>query len=334
MRFDASYVCGMIATVNFRLLYLNFRRAALAGLAGLAFAGAARAEGARDIEIVPFHNTSLDTNFDQPGQDDAPGSKVWSPTAPRSLRPSPQQRPTPLPQSQPTVSQEEQQLLDRRRNWVFMTPEDYAATDPRTGKSLFGADKDKNENMTAMERYYHRLEQSARPATNDFSGSNPDRSTAATNYFDNAVRNTDSGLFGETPFNSRPETGIFQAITAGNSANVFGGNGSIPAQTPEESRLQTEQKAHMESFKQLWNIDQADSAATPVAAQPSGLIDSAPLFGASTPGLPTPFKPNLPTAADYSPGASKSIIPAPQPVVTPRYTAPQHSDFTPVQRPF
>ncbi len=324
----------MIATVSFRLLNLNFRRAALAGWACLAFVGAARAQGARDIEVVPFHNTSLDTNFDQTAPEDSPGSKVWSPTAPKSIAPLSPQRLQALPQPQQAISKDEQQLLDRRRNWVFMTPEDYATTDPKTGKRLLGPDKDKDDNMTAMERYYHRLEQSAQPATNDFSGLNPNRSGAATNYFDNAVRNSESGLFGETPFTSRPETGVFQSISARNSASVFGSSDSTPAQTPEEARIQTEQKAHMESFKQLWNIDQAASAATPVAAQSSGPIDSSPLFGASTPGLPTPFKPNLPTAADISPGASQSATPAPQPVVTPRYTPPTHSNFEPIQRPF
>jgi hypothetical protein len=318
--------------VSFRLLNLNFWRAALTGLACLAFVGAAGAQGARDIEIVPFHNTSRDTNFDQPGQEDS-GSKVWRPMAPKSIAPSPPQRLMPLSQSAPpSISKEQQQLLDRRRNWVFMTPEDYASKDPKTGKNLSGTDKD--DNMTAMERYYHRLEQSAQPATNDFSGLNPNRSAASTNYFDNAVRNTDSGLFGETPFSSRPNTGIFQSITAGNSRSVFGSSDSTPTQTSEEARVQTEQKTHMESFKQLWDIDQASSAATPVSAPSSGAIDSAPLFGASTPGLPTPFKPNLPSAEDISPGASESAPPLPKPVTAPRYTPPVHSDFAPVQRPF
>ena len=326
----------MIGSVSFRPLNSNFLHAALAGLACLTFAGAVRAgEGARNIEVVPFHSTSMDTNYNQPAQDDSQPFKVWQPTAPNSLKSAPPPaKLTPLPQSQQTVSREEQQQLDRRRNWVFMTPEDYATTDAKTGKSVLGADNDKDENMTAMERFYHRLEQSVKPATtNEFSDMNPDRSSSATNYFGAAVKNTDPGMFGQTPFDSTPQAGVFQSITAGNSGSVFDSSSSTMVQSPEEIRMQATQKAHMENFKQLWDIDQAISAATPVVSQPSGPVDSAPLFGTSTPGLATPFKENLPSA--NIPGfSSKPATPAPQPVVAPRYTAPPHSDFMPPQRAF
>jgi hypothetical protein len=335
LRFDGFSVCGIMVSVSFRPFNLNFWHATIAGLVCLAFVGVARAgDGARMIEVVPFHNTSMDTNYAQPGQDDLQNYKTWQPTAPNSVRPSRPNQPSALPQSQHSISKEEQQLQERRRNWVFMTPEDYATTDPETGKSMLGANDDKDDNMTAMERFYHRLEQSTKPSTkNDFSQMNPDRSSAATNFFDSPGKTASSGMFGQTPFDSAPQAGVFQSISAGDSAGVFGNNNNMPMQSPEDARIQAAQKAHMENFKQLWDINQASSAATPVSAPSSAPVDSSPLFGASTPGLPTPFKPILPTAS-FSPGASKPTTPIVQPVIPPRYTPPPHSDFAPTQRPF
>ena len=96
-------------------------------------------------------------------------------------------------------------MLDRRRNWVFMRAEDYAKMDPKTGKSLLGDDHAEDDNMTAMERFYHRLEQSGKSSTtNGFSQLIPDRdhSKAATDSFGSALPNTDAGPFSATPFNA------------------------------------------------------------------------------------------------------------------------------------
>src|SRR6185312_2598539 len=173
-----------------------------------------------------FHNTTMDTNYDQPQHDDADSLEKWKQVAPTSLTAAPRPtRMTPQPQSRQALTKEQQQLLERRRNWVFMTAEDYATTDPKTGKSLLGGDDDKDDNMTAMERYFHRQEQSANSSfTNNFNRLNADRVGAQTNYFDNATRSTDSGMFGQTPFKSNPNADVFQSITTGNSANVFGGS--------------------------------------------------------------------------------------------------------------
>jgi hypothetical protein len=314
--------------VSFRPFNANIWRAAIAGWVCLAFAGAARAgEGARNIEVVPFHDTSMGTNLEQPAQDDSQSFKSWQPTAPDSVMPVGRApRRTDLPRPQQSLSRKEQQLLDRRRNWVFATPEDDTAG--KSEKSLLGLDDDDN-NMTAMERYYYRLEQSSRPtaATNGASGI---RFGAQTNSYVGALRNTDPGSFGETPFKDpSPDTGVFQSPGAGDiSANAFGNN-SKPALTPEEVRLQADQKSRMDSFKQLWNIDQAP-AATPMIAPASGPIDSAPLFGASTPGLQAPriSIPGGPISASSAPPPPAETFAAP------RVTAAPHSDFVAPQRPF
>src|SRR3954468_14998384 len=76
----------MLASVSFRPFNSNFWLPAVAGLVCLTFAGAACAEeGARDIEVVPFHNTTTGTNFDQSPQNDSQSFKIWQPTAPDSL---------------------------------------------------------------------------------------------------------------------------------------------------------------------------------------------------------------------------------------------------------
>jgi hypothetical protein len=334
LRFDDMHGYGMIGSVSFRLFNANWGRAAMAALC-LAFAGSVRAqEGTRSIEVVPFHNGNSGTNFQQLPQSDSQNFDVWKPSAPNSAAPSARiTKPVPLPQTQPTLSKEDQQLLDRRRNWVFMTPEDYATTDTKTGKSLLGTEDDKEKNMTAMERYFHRLEQSSTAAaTNQFNRMNTDRLNAQTNSYGGVARNNDSGTFA-TPFNTAPDAGIFQPLTSENAGNVFGkADNSGPNLTPDEVRLQAEHKARMETYKQLWDIDQAGSASTPTTAPASGPIDSAPLFGASTPGMSSSFKP--PGSTPGNGFGKSSPAPAARPSATPRYTPPPHSDFTPPQRPF
>ena len=322
-----------MASVSFRPFNANIWRAALAGLVCLAFAGAARAgDDGQRIEFVPFHNSSLDTNFDKPAQGDQQ-FKAWEPTAPDSVTPVGRpNRMANMPRSQQNLSKKEQQLQDRRRNWVFATPEDESAD--KKEKSLLGLDND-DDNMTAMERYYYRLEKSSRPvATNGMSALSPNSFGSQTNSFGIGMRSTDPGSFGETPFKATaPDPGIFQQ-PGGNdiSLNAFGNN-SRPTLSSEELRIQTEQKARRESFKQLWNIDQAPAAATVIAPPSSGPVDSSPLFGFSPPGgdAPSKAKPLLggPTSANNA-----SPPPEPAPYVAPRATAPPEATFIRPQRPF
>lgn len=291
-------------------------------------------EGVQSIEIVPFHD-STGTNVNQLPEKDSQNFEVWQPAAPKSLSAqSPRSKaPPPRPQQQ-TLSKEEQQLLDRRRNWVFMRPEDYAA-DSKSGKSLLGTDNGSDDNMTAMERFYNRLAQSGKSvATNDFSQMNLDRSSALTNSFGGALpKSRDAGAFGPVPFSPNSEAGVFQPMTVNDSVKIFDNPNSVTALTPDEVRMQNDQKTHMENFKQLWDIDQASSAATPVIAPSSTPIDSSPLFGASTPGMSSGFR----SAGSASSGNSSGAAPMSQsraPVEQPRHATPPHSDFMPTQRAF
>lgn len=326
-----------MASVSFRLFNAGFCRIAVVGLACVALAKTALAgEGGRDIEIVPFHN-SADTNASQVPQKESQNFEIWQPSAPKSLAnqsPGPRPQPLPHPQQQ-TLSKEEQQLLDRRRNWVFMRPEDYATTDSKTGKSLLGTDKNDDDNLTAMERYYHRMEQSGKSTdTNDFSRLNLDRSSSMTNSIGGALpKSRDAGAFGPVPFSATPEAGVFQPMTVNDSAKIFDNPNTVTVLTPEEVRMQADQKTHMDNFKQLWDIDQASSAATPVVAPSSSPVDSAPLFGASMPGMSSGFK-SLGSSPSGNSSGDSSTSSSHAPADQPRHSTPPHSDFMPVQRAF
>ena len=308
----------------------------MTGLACLAFAWASRAEGTRSIEIVPFSGAAMDTNFEQSAQDDLQTFKAWEPTAPHPYKSpastSANSRVTPLmPHSQqPVLTREQQELLDRRRNWVFMTPEDYASPTGKEEKDPAKPESDQEKNMTAMERYFQRQNASQQAAVTNQSGKmNGDRLGGTDNPLNNPSRNTES-MFGQSPFAANPQAGVFQPFQNNNSGGVFDSDNGVKMPSPEEVRVQAEQKTHMDSFKQLWNIDQAP-AATPVTAPESRPIDSAPLFGVSAPAVSSPFNAATPASPINS---SSTPPPTTRPVVVPRLTAPPHSDFAAPQRPF
>jgi hypothetical protein len=268
----------------------------------------------------------MDTNFDQSSPEDSQTFKAWSPRAPRSLQP--QARPSatmlPPPRPQTTISAErERELLDRRRNWVFMTPEDYASPDGKNND-----DNDSKKGLTAMERFYQRLYDSDSVAlTNKFNKPDSDRLGGRTNLLGRGeLPNVDGGAFKDSPFNSDSDPSIFQSVRRSSFSNPFGSDGNTPLLTPEQVRLQAEQKAHMESYKQIWNIDQPATAS--VSSPGSAPVDSGPLFGLSAPGVQT-------IHSDASSGTSVSQSQTPTSRAEPtRYPRPPHADFAPTQRPF
>ena len=274
----------------------------------------------------------MDTNFDQPSPEDTQTFKAWSPHAPR---PPVQFQPpgvvmAPLPRPQPTAdAQREKELQDRRRNWVFMTAEDFASPDGKKD-GLGNDDKDK-KSMTAMERYYQRLYDSDHAAaTNQFDRPEMDRLNARTNLVGGEVRNPDRGVFTEVPFSPTSEFDVFQPMRrSGGFADVFSSDTRDTMPTPETVRVEAEQKAHMESFKQLWNIDQPPAAA-PVSSSASTPVDSGPLFGLSSPGVQSV---NPLGSLDGGHSAQQSQTPAPA-VPSPRISRPPHADFAAPQRPF
>ena len=316
--------------MSFRLSSLNIRRAGTVGIVCLAFAGIARAaEGMRNIEVVPLHGTVMDTNFDQSSPSDPQRFEAWSPRAPRTVQPqTPGRTMIPLPPPQNGISPErERELLDRRRNWVFMTPEDYASPDGKKD-ALDGNDLG-GKSATLMERYYQRLTDSEHAAvTNQFNKLDADQFGGRTNLVGGDLPAPGRGSFGDSPFNPVTDAGVFESIRRNDLSNPFGSDTHSALPSPEEVRVQAEQKARMENYRQIWNIDQP--AVAPAAAPVSVPIDSGPLFGLSDSSM-------RPVNSGNSSGgnSSSSHSQTPTPIVaSPRDTKPPNADFTPLQRPF
>ena len=235
----------------------------------------------------------------------------------------------PPPRPRTTVdSDREKELQDRRRNWVFMTPEDYASPDQK--KDGLEKDDGNKKSGTAMERFYQRMYDSEQvSATNQFGALDSDRLIGRTNLLNGDARNSPGGVFSEAPVTPNPEIQIFQSVQRNGFASVFNSDSSENLRSPEAIRAEAEQKAHMESFKQLWNIDQPPAAA-PVASSPTPTVDSGPLFGLSAPGMSSA------TPANSFDGGSSSALQTPvaAPAALPRSSRPPHADFLPPQRPF
>jgi len=334
LRFDALLFWGSIGTVSFRLSSLNICRAGFIGIACLALAGAAYAgEGARNIEVVPLHGTPMDTNFDQSTSADSHSFMPWAPHAPHPVNPG--QRPgeaiiPPPPRQQNAATIErERELLDRRRNWVFMTPEDYASDGKKDGLEETGADK---SSTTLLGRYFQRLNDSAQiAATNQFNNNKlaGDRFGGQTNLLGSDTRPV-GGAFGTSPFNESPSAGIFQEMRRVDISNPFGSDNSSAMRTPEEVRLEAQQKAHMEAFRQIMDIDQPAPVQVSTPAHSAPVIDSGALFGLSSPGM-RPL--NSVGTSDNASSAMQSQTPVPT-VTTTRNIKPPRGEFIPQQRPF
>ena len=289
----------------------------------------------RNIEIVPFSGMTMDTNFNQSGQDDLRTLKAWEPTAPHPYQaPAPRSGalPLPRPQQQQVLTPAQQELLDRRRNWVFMTPDDYASSpDAKDAKDPSKPASDDDKNMTAMERFYQRLNDSEKAATtNQLRKLKNDRGSDSGNALDDAQRNNDTGPFSASPFSSNPDSGVFQSIPRNVFGSAFGQDNTVRTLTPEEVRSQTEQKARIDSYRQLW-VNQAPTTMPVVSTPASGPIDSAPLFGVATPAASSTFNAMSQELPKVSSTRQQTTQPA---VVVPRESAPPHSDFAAPQRPF
>jgi len=339
MRFDGLWLCGIVEIVSSRLLREGWRASLAAWLCLVAFAGISRGqETMRSIEIVPSHSAATSNNFVQPSSSDSQLFKAWQPRAPHPYQ-SQQGTPasiTPLPHPQaPALSDRDKELLERRKNWIFLTPEDYTQTDdkmdadskdPRDPKK-----KNSDKKLTPMEKYLERLSGAQQAGgTNRLDKMDSDRMNE-TNYLvgGTSQKKTETDPFGGNPFSASPESTIFQTLQQGSfGSGAFSSGDNSPA-TPEELRAQADQKTRMDSYKQLFNFDQP-SGPTALFTPGSGPIDSAPLFGVSTPTV-SPGLTALPTIGNTATRAQQ----APPPVVTPtRITPPPHADFSVPQRPF
>jgi hypothetical protein len=323
--------------MSFRLSILDISRAGLVGLLCVASVALARGQGpqSQSIEIVPLTGTTPDTNLDhsQPGR--TKNFENMGPRVPHSIRfetPSTDILPPP-PRQNSTPTEHDKDLLDRRKNWVFMTTDDMMG---QAETDLSGSDRndDNKKSTTAMERYFQHLDDAGRPAaTNQFSRVDSDPWMRATNSLTtDGTRSSDSYFNTMDPGTFRPDRASGFSDIFSSSSSSSGGTG-VPS--PETVRLQQEQKQHLESFKQLWDIDQ------PAAPTPTASAATVPVPSSSGSVFGTPLnsgsgqQPSLNAFNTSLGGLSGQAPPPPPPTInSSRSVQPPHADFAPPQRPF
>ncbi|HEY2084258.1 MAG TPA: hypothetical protein VGI88_15865 [Verrucomicrobiae bacterium] len=318
--------------MSFRFSILGICRAGIAGLLCVASVALARGQGSQSqsIEIVPLSGATPDTNLDHLQPARTKNFENVGPRVPHSIQfeaPSTAVLPPP-PRQNSTPTERDKELLDRRKNWVFMTTDDMMG---QAETDLSGGDRidDNRKSTTAMERYFQHLNDAGRPvATNQFSRVDSDPWMRATNSI-----TTDDTRSGDGFFNTM-DPGTFQPNRASGFSDIFSSSPSADTRepSPETVRLQQEQKEHIESFKQLWDIDQppapAPTASVPVPVpSSSGSVFGTPLGSSGQPSLNT-FNTSLG-------GLSGQAPPPPTPTInSSRSIQPPHADFAPPQRPF
>lgn len=339
MRFDGAVDWDMItAKMRFSHLSLSVHRAWPGGSAWLAcfcifLAGNVLGD---PIEIVPARGSTISTNINQR---EPATRKDFDAIVPRPADPfnpdeswqgiTPNMMPPPVNR---TLSPHEKELLDRRRNWVFMTPEELLSgenSEEMLGIKQYDKDGSEKHPTTVMERYYERLiEPNRNMVTNQFDKDSDSWSTA-TNTIVDGEQNRNSEHPFESPFNSGPEREVFQPLRPNSLSDVFGTSPDSTASDAETIKAEKEQKAHMESFKQLWEIDQPSA---PAAASISGSSSSgseASSFPSMQPVLGT-VSSSVSSSSAQASGTSTQQAPAPLHAPPP----PPRPNFTLPQRPF
>ena len=306
------------------------RSVAFAGIVGLMLVAISRA--GEPIEVVPSRGSTLETNVQQPTETKdfenmgphAPHSFHLAAPTPTLTLPLPQQRAVPL-------TEREKELLDLRKNWVFMTPEDMVG---QAESDLSGGTMDKDKDgldkkaTTAMERYYQHLYDSDRAGTtNHISKPDSDSWSGATNTVVGDAAHSSGGLLG-TP----SDLGVFQPSHENTFSDVFGSGGNNGQPSPETIRSQEAQKEHMESFKQLWDIDQPVTPPSAASAAASAPSSPSPVFGTPSAGQPAinTFNASLGGLSGQAPAAA----PALPTITSSRAIAPPRATFAPPQREF
>jgi hypothetical protein len=259
---------------------------------------------------------------------------------------------TPLPVGAPVVSRAEalrmQDLLDRRKNWMLLTPaEILGATTP---KKILGIQEHdaagRPKNLTAMERYTERRNQpsptdsntNAFPAWN-FSDKQPD----TLDSIPGGLRSPDN--MAASLLNPAPDNQTFAGQDRNNSwSKLFDSTSPSPSPSPVVTMAQ---QTDMERFRQLLMPGSSSTAAVatpslsgikislPQTALSSGLGQSAltPVGASFTPlnsgiGKPAemPKLPSIwslsvtspPSAAAWAPQPPPWLSPTPQPFATPQ----------------
>jgi len=158
---------------------------------------------------------------------------------------------------------------------------------------------------TAMERYYQRLVDSEHSTTTnkpgDWSSESGDNETNSVFGTEQNENQNVARLF-DSPFMSHTDRGIFQPDRATDFSDVFDSNPDPATMSDEEIRAQKEQEAHMDAFKQLWNIDQ------PAASSFTSSPGSGGTFPSAQPGLAAPNPSPSVSSAQQNPSSSQDTL--------------------------
>jgi len=313
-----------------------FCRASLAGLLCLAGVWISRAgDDSRESMIyVPSQSSGGGANAQHELPADArrfesrlPGTQHHLIQSGNSLEGVPAPPPPPLPAR---LTQKEQDDIDRRANWVFMTPQEimlgYEAGRALEEKKPYHEMDDVNEAIgqptSAVERYYKRLLDPARfGVTNAVTRQESESTDRATNYFgfeESAQRRT-SEAFGN-PFNNPPARGIFESENRKTFLDIFRVNGDSSTPSAEELREQKQEQAHIESFKQLWDIGQPASTVSSTLPVSGGSVSGANSFqsGQTIMGA---------TESSINGVSGQAGLGGTQPAPPPTHAAPLHYQF-------
>lgn len=298
---------------------------------------------AEPIQVVPANGSTISTNINQDEGQAAPRKdfEAMTPAAPRPLMPEDSMQglaPTMMPPPPArTLTPREKELLDRRRNWVFMTPEELMSnpsTEEMLGLKQYDKDGVERDPTTAMERYYERLIASSRHMATNQWDRDSDSWMKMTNGMTTGIgeQNDDNARAFDnpfnSPFNSSPTPGVFQPMRPNTFSDVFGTGPDTTMATPEMVQSEKEEKAHMDSFKQMWDIGQPSTPAAVSASSSGG-------FSTSGSGAFPSLQPVLSTATPSLSGSSaQPNSTSSQPRPTSLHTTPPRPNFTIPQRQF
>lgn len=329
------------AKMIFRPLISDVYRAGLAGMLCLAGACVSRAGDAQGqpVEAAPAQHAVIDTHVNEPPSDSEPAKdfeKVLPGAAAQpfdSLNLSPETPAFYKPPPARPLTQREQELLDRRRDWVFMSPEELMSeteNDDMLGTKDYDKTPEEKKPKTAMERYFQHLVDSDRASAtnklNDWTSETWDKETNSLFGTDQSEkRNEDAAHPFEMPSSARPDPGIFQSARPNTFSDVFDLNTDSTAPSDEAIRAQQEQQAHMEAFKQMWNIDQPAPSSLPSSPVSSGVAYGAgsiasvqPTTGAGSPAASAPSVQQNSSSTKNTLSSERSML-----MMHPDFAAPQ-----------
>ncbi len=186
----------------------------------------------------------------------------------------------PVPASAPTLSSAEaqrlQKMLDARENWALMTPEEILGVDTfrNTLRTAEQEAADNQKNLTVVERFLERQQQSHTTVTNGYYNGN---SSSGWDYPGNQGGLTNGSPFNPAPsglptaaqildrfFNDTPANDRFAGQNGNRSAGWFKSLG-LP---PQPAAPTPEQLAERERFRQL--LDPASYSDMPAKSSPGG----------------------------------------------------------------